>query len=92
MRLIDADALNIKIYARGFDDIKDTQAVERMIREAPTVNAEPVRYGEWGKEVIVGYDGINPVYARPCSECGYEMKRLATRYCPNCGARMMGGN
>lgn len=88
MRLIDADALNIKKYTQWFDDVNDRRSVERMIREAPTVDVEPVRYGEWGKEVIVGYDGVNPVYARPCSECGYEMKRLVTRYCPNCGAKM----
>lgn len=41
MRPIDADALNIRRYCRWFDDPNDIRAVERMIREAPTIAPPP---------------------------------------------------
>lgn len=37
-RLIDTDALDIRKYTRWFDDTNDKRAVERMIREAPTID------------------------------------------------------
>lgn len=37
-RLIDAAALNISKFTRWFDDPNDRKAVERMIREAPTID------------------------------------------------------
>lgn len=60
----------------------------RLIDTAPTIDAEPVRHGRWLPEAVSGYDGVNVVYARPCSECGYEERRFVKRYCPNCGAKM----
>ena len=41
MRLIDADALNVRSYCRWFDDPDDVRVVERMIREAPTITPPP---------------------------------------------------
>ena len=41
-RYIDADKLNIKKATMWFDDPNDRRSVERMIREAPTVDAVPV--------------------------------------------------
>lgn len=40
-RLIDAAALNISKFTRWFDDPNDRKAVERLIRDAPTI--DPVR-------------------------------------------------
>lgn len=37
-RLIDADALDISKFTRWFDDPNDRKAVERMIRDAPTID------------------------------------------------------
>ena len=37
-RLIDAAALNISKFTRWFDDPNDRKAVERMIRDAPTID------------------------------------------------------
>lgn len=76
MRLIDADAYDFP------DD---------LIYE-PTIEAEPVRHGEWkkrerkwidedGKEWIK-FDGIF------CSACGNSSPPY--NYCPNCGAKMDG--
>lgn len=90
MRLIDADKLNFSYlapnhneYSRGFYD--GTLFSINIINEAPTIEAEPVRKGEWitrkqhfGKFV--------------CSECGFmagEIENLSFyNYCPNCGAKM----
>ena len=62
-------------------------AIENYVDDMPTVDAEPIRHGHWehGEDVFGMYC--------QCSECGnqyygsYEFK-----YCPNCGARMDGGD
>ena len=59
-----------------------------LIELAPAVDAVEVVHGRWGEYVVVGYNGIKPVWARPCSECGHENLALAHNYCPKCGAKM----
>ena len=57
------------------------------VRNAPTIEAEPVRYGRW---IVRGQD----IY---CSECNDESlynpfgASKFSDFCPNCGARMDGG-
>ena len=58
------------------------------VRNAPAIDAAPVVHGRWGDYVCVGYNGLKSVWARPCSECGYENQAFATKYCPNCGSKM----
>ena len=61
MRLIDADALNTRKYTRWFSCPVDERQVERMIREAPTIDAVPVvrcvdcKYRELAKVNYKGY-------------------------------------
>lgn len=90
MRLIDADALKKEIakrtphfahriaFALCFDAIKN----------APTVDAVPVKHGHWIEEdeEIIEYK---------CSECGVyqygnfgEILNGEFHFCPNCGAKM----
>lgn len=53
----------------------------------PTADVEPVRHGYW----IIGSVGIH-CYCE-CSECKKESPSgTETPYCPNCGAKMDGGN
>lgn len=62
--------------------------IDEMIKrtqEAPAVDAEPVRHGEW-KEPYK-YD-IWDCYV--CSRCKY-MSDSKSRYCPECGAKMIQG-
>ena len=88
MRLIDADALakfidyghlnnpNEKLYSEN--DIRE------MIDMMPTVDAVPVRHGQW-----IDRNGaiVAPFWERyECSECGVMSGN--NKYCPNCGARM----
>ena len=58
-----------------------------IIRDVSTTDVEPVRHGEWiftGKETLFSREV-------KCNQC--ETKQLGeTPYCPQCGARMNGGN
>ena len=49
---------------------------------------DAVKHGTWGAAEIVGYDGIRPVYAIPCSRCGKYTREYLKPFCPNCGAKM----
>lgn len=98
MRLIDADALNIRKYTRWFEDPADERQVERMIREAPTIEAEPVKRGEWKQgynHEFLGEDWDEIPYI-DCSQCKHREWHYDTEntnvnppnFCPNCGAKM----
>lgn len=99
-RLIDADALiddmceDCGAFVNGACD-KDVCASVLWVRDAPTIEAEPVRHGRW---VPLSYDGhINgyPVYDEwECSECHFACEgegEPPLNYCPNCGAKLDGG-
>lgn len=94
MRLIDADALADKMmkadmpphdiggrYQTGFMDARS------MVITAPTI--DPVKHGKWIKDDV----GVH------CSECfcgwefltGIPVEAYRFHYCPNCGAKMDGG-
>lgn len=79
MRPIDADALveAVKDYPYGYRGM-----IVCDIAKQPTI--DPVRHGEW-KET-------NDPMFRACSVCGYlEWVGLWNNYCPECGAKMDGG-
>lgn len=91
-RLIDADALSKKLCETTIF-IKDGEVFQRMINDAPTVQAD--KHGEWiycEDTVALCVDGYK------CSECGffvpwdYEHKSPHFiedyHFCPNCGCVM----
>ena len=101
MRPIDADALHadfindllcIKfgsaLQGTPRSDIDILNVLER-IEEAPTIEAEPVRHGEWLDS------GINGTVS--CSLCMFtdffanQNRVMLFKYCPGCGAKMDGG-
>ena len=75
------------VFVENFDDIRTEESCD-YFKEKTTVGAEPVRHGKWtGKG-----------FAYKCSACGNRepesTKEYAERYwhyCPNCGAKMDGG-
>lgn len=87
---------NPRKYPVGMYDPED---IISSIENAPTIEAEPVRYGEW----IEANDGTHF-----CSECGSDAQYTwddidrnfinsandvpdrISNYCPNCGAKMKG--
>lgn len=94
MRLIDADKLiealskyltngnggELEIEEYICDEVIADTIIE--VREAPTVDAEPVRYGRWIRN-------DNGTYS--CSECHSWIpneQHYYARYCLFCGARM----
>ena len=95
MRLIDADALSQKWQnvLKEKADEKESVAYQTFelfidrLKNEPTIEAEPVRRGEW-------LHRNNFLLNRTtCSECGVYFDMLEVdRYCPNCGAKMDGGN
>ena len=97
-RLIDANALfdQIRLQANR-SSLGETRTPEisgleviSLIKEAPVIDAEPVRHGRWIFELYS--------YSTPkCSCCGWNMPYSedstmdARNYCPRCGAKMDGG-
>lgn len=91
MRLIDADAAAEKCKEPTIFDLED---VPDFLEECPTIDAEPVRHGQWipTKERNI-WDEFTEVLK--CSECGKFASHgrgivVQHRYCPNCGAKMDG--
>lgn len=77
VRLIDADKLNIYDVSPAYGTCV-MGVTEEDIELAPTVDAEPVRHGNWveaGRGVV-------------CSCCGKAYTLAETNYCWECGAKM----
>ena len=101
-RLIDADALDNALTALRFNtdgelvhwgDRKDWclhgSEIEKLIADAPTVDAEPVRHGRWQVNEMFGYKDMT------CLSCGWLFEYYGGleeewNYCPRCGAKMDG--
>lgn len=67
-------------YGEGFD--RGLDRAQRAILDAPAADVAPVRHGRWKR------------YGRnlgECSNCG-EIVNIRYNYCPNCGAKMDGGD
>ncbi len=89
MRLINADEL-MELYD-GCDGLSVPIAVvQQNIKDATTIDAEPVRHGRWIERKSFHADG--GVSAK-CSVCKNDVQYLGNplNYCPNCGAKMDGG-
>ena len=76
-------------YNKGYND--GIKAVLSCIEIQPSADVEPVHHGAWANEET----------AVTCTACGrsydtdFEIKRnviLSFDYCPNCGAKMDGGD
>ena len=59
------------------------EMLKKLIKAEPTVDAEPVRHGRWEHNQDV-------ILYLVCSECAYYVQH-EYKFCPNCGAKMDGG-
>lgn len=62
------------------------QRVKTLLLRQPAADVAPVVYGKWGDNGIAGSILVK------CSVCGFDCGASSFSYCPNCGAKMDGGN
>lgn len=90
MRPIDADALLEEAEAVLEEEGRYAALmhIKNLILYAPTIDAAPVRRGEWVEEMeaIPWCEDDCDVYEK-CSVCG-ETSHGTWNFCPNCGADM----
>ncbi len=95
MRIIDADKLrpDMKIFTSAYSTELTKCYSQEAIDNAPTVDAEPVRHGEWTEKK--SGKGIWDYYF-VCSECHKNTPDkayiISPDFCPWCGAIMDGGD
>ncbi len=91
-RLIDAHDFWARL-PRNAENITLADITEAL-GGTPTVDAEPVRHGQWVGLEYDGYADGNPVYDLwECSLCNCEWdgeEDTLPHYCPDCGAKMDG--
>lgn len=87
---VDCDNFPIKI---------DLRLLRRIILRQPTADVVEVKHGEWIKTDRGIRTNVNTgqpmrVYYCDCSCCGWHTghQGIEFKYCPNCGAKMDGGN
>lgn len=97
MRLIDADALKeiFETEARVFEIMRNrelakfSRSLAERVETRPTVDAAEVVHGEWIANEFVYRTPMAKNYH--CSKCQKEGFG-GENYCPNCGAKMDGGD
>ncbi len=62
------------------------KAVESVFRDMPAADVAPVVHGRWLDNSIPGS------MLSVCSVCGFTCGSSSFFYCPNCGAKMDGGD
>lgn len=71
----------------GFSDTYDKACIIGVIEEVPSI--EPIKHGRWIYD-DEAYPSGNPYGHYNCDQCGESVPHK-TIYCPNCGAKMDGG-
>lgn len=94
MRLIDADAADTVDICCFYGTECRLEDVEEWLNEQPTIDAEPVRHGQWYDKKSDKYPHM---HSWRCSACEYigSVNPIGPndyKYCPNCGAKMDGVN
>ena len=67
--------------------IEYAYAAEQLLDEIPAADVTPVVHGVW-----VCVNKIDPFSGYRCSKCRRRVGFDLTPYCPNCGAKMDGGD
>lgn len=58
----------------------------KIIKDLPAADVAKMVHGKWGDNGIAGSILVK------CSVCGFDCGANSFSYCPNCGAKMDGGN
>ena len=94
VRPIDANALITAVLKKAIDDafLNGNTDMHRLlvqvVAQQPTIDAVPERTGVWSEEYDPDED---PFFRRKfrCSACNGWNTYGFTRYCPECGAKML---
>ena len=78
-KLISKGETHLDNLAEGFTE------ADRVIRKIPTADVVEVKHGKWLK-----VQELSPRYV--CTCCNHLYNNMGYKYCPNCGAKMDGGN
>lgn len=74
-------------YTDGWNDC--LLRVKSMVSKAPAADVAPVVHGRWGTGRFNLETGN---YEEQCTRCRNFSKEYGKPYCPNCGAKMDGGD
>ena len=90
MRLIDADKFILALMDASLSSV-DEDTILDLVDSVPIVDVAPVVHGRWIKDDFLSDDVNN---AEKCSQCGELIGWFGNlpNYCPNCGAKMDGGD
>ena len=78
------EAKHNKAVCQAIADIVD---VKDIINNTPVADVAPIRHGHWVKEKP---DVLIHWHCSVCKNC-YYLEEPNANYCPNCGAKMDGG-
>lgn len=79
------DVFENKAYAEGWNSLI------KIIKEAPAVDAEPVRHGRWVQSTKEDEDWGGFFYRYTCTVCGWHCGSNPNGlyvFCPGCGCEM----
>ena len=83
-RYLDAPSLYYPMYMTQLNERAD---FKQIITDFPTADVAPVRHGRW----ICRNKWKPSEFKYECSIC-HDGSDLESKYCPNCGAKMDGGD
>ena len=89
-RLIDANALMDDVEMDGalYACLGAVDDVRFLVDSQPTVDAVEVVHARWEGSAF----NIHGEYEEKCSHCKQWSTAYGSDFCPNCGAKMDGGN
>lgn len=79
------DDISAAVKHRGMGEIIG-KTLMRYVKRQPAADVAPVVHGQWGN------NGIPGSMLCGCSVCGFTCGASSFFYCPNCGAKMGGGD
>lgn len=81
----------MKVYVRtaGYKARERVFEAKEAVHRLPVADVAPVVYGRWGTSRFNLETGN---YEEQCTRCRNFSKEYGKPYCPNCGAKMDGGD
>lgn len=96
--LEEAQNLSLKMGKTSHSKYRETYAealenVRKVVQNRSPIDANPVTYGHWIPNWIPDDDDLDGYWdGYKCSICDEVLHDRPTNYCPDCGAKMNGGD